>query len=72
MNKYTIQYYERKVITVDAETVALAEAKAFESDSWQTFVEKYSVSVSQTDDPKIIYDLFELDDDSNHIIKSSN
>lgn len=72
MNKYTIQYYERKVITVDAETVALAEAKAFESDSWQTFVEKYSVSVSQTDDPKIIHDLFELDDDSDHIIKSSN
>ena len=72
MNKYTIQYYERKVITVDAETVALAEAKAFESDSWQTFVEKYSVSVSQTDDPKIIHDLFELDDDNNHIIKSSN
>lgn len=72
MNKYTIQYYERKVITVDAETVALAEAKAFESDAWQTFVEKYSVSVSETDDPKIIYDLFELDDDSDQIIKSSN
>ena len=72
MNKYTIQYYERKVITVDAETVALAEAKAFESDSWQTFIEKYSVSISQTDDPRIIHDLFELDDDSDHIIKSSN
>ena len=72
MNKYTIQYYERKVITVDAETVALAEAKAFESDSWQTFIEKYSVSISQTDDPRTIHDLFELDDDSDHIIKSSN
>lgn len=72
MNKYTISYVERKIIEVTANSEEEAEVKAFESDAWNVFVEDFKVNLSQTTDSKVIYDLFELDDYNNQVIKSSN
>jgi len=62
MSKYRVSYVERKVIEVEAASPEEAEAKAFESDQWVTFVEDCTCDIVQTDDRAEIYDLFAKDD----------
>lgn len=64
MNKYTVEYIERKVIEVNANSAEEAEVKAFESDAWCIFVEGLRTTLSSTNNPQLIAELLERDQEA--------